>query len=183
MVGQILMVLLGIMVSQSMPLLAEGVADADERLIESKLLEWLQSTAVSQRGDKGRLLLECGGLDCCLFVEDGGESGCPKGEVALASGPALKRLGGLLRPMFLIKLDPVLRGWWLSRLVNALWLGVSSTSKSGPTTSVLLLRRRRMMCVLDSYGDDSLQQYNCLYSPCFLLLVYVPTMYYSVLCL
>jgi hypothetical protein len=160
------------MVSQSMPLLAGGVADAGERLIESKLLEWLQSSAVSQLGDKGRLLLECGGLDCCLFVEDGGGSGCPKGEVVLAPGPALKRLGGLLRPMFFIKLDPILQGWWLSRLVNALWLGVSSTPKSGPTTSVLLLQRRRMICVFDSYDDDNLQQYNCLYSPCFLLLVF-----------
>jgi hypothetical protein len=41
MVEQMLMAFLGIMVSQSMPLLAGGVADAGERLVESKLLEWL----------------------------------------------------------------------------------------------------------------------------------------------
>jgi hypothetical protein len=34
MVGQMLMVLLGIMVSQSMSLLIGGVADADERLVD-----------------------------------------------------------------------------------------------------------------------------------------------------
>jgi hypothetical protein len=45
MVGQMLMVLLGIMVSQSMFLLIGGVADADERLVESMLLEWLRSGA------------------------------------------------------------------------------------------------------------------------------------------
>jgi hypothetical protein len=47
MVGQMLMVLLGIMVSQSMSLLIGDVADADERLVESKLLEWLRSGAAS----------------------------------------------------------------------------------------------------------------------------------------
>jgi hypothetical protein len=41
MVGQMLMVFLGIMVSQFMPLLVGGVADASERLVDSKLLEWL----------------------------------------------------------------------------------------------------------------------------------------------
>jgi hypothetical protein len=39
MARQMLMVLLGIMVSQSMPLLAGGVADAGERLVESKVLK------------------------------------------------------------------------------------------------------------------------------------------------
>jgi hypothetical protein len=112
-----------------------------------------------------------------MFAEDGGGFYRLKGRVALAPNPALKRLGGLLRPMFLIGIDPVLRDWWLSRLVNASWLGVSSTSNSGPTTSALLLWRQRRMCVLDSCGDGSLQQYNHLYPPCFLLLVYVPTLY------
>jgi hypothetical protein len=60
------------------------------------------------------LLLECNGLDCCVFAEDGGGSGHLKGGVALALDPMLKKLGGLLRPMFLIGLDPVLRDWWLS---------------------------------------------------------------------
>jgi hypothetical protein len=41
MAEQMLMVLRGIMVFQSMHLLAGGVADASERLMESKLLEWL----------------------------------------------------------------------------------------------------------------------------------------------
>jgi hypothetical protein len=47
-----------------------------------------------------------------------------KGRVALALDPVLKKLGGLLSLMFLIGLDPALRGWWLSWLVNALWQGV-----------------------------------------------------------
>jgi hypothetical protein len=109
MVGQMLMVLLGIMVSQSILLLVGGVADTGERLVESKLLEWLRSGAASWVGDRDMLLLECGGLHYCLFAEDGGGFHRLKGEVALASGPALKRLGGLLRPMYLIRLDPVLR--------------------------------------------------------------------------
>jgi hypothetical protein len=47
MVGQMLMVFLGIMISQSMPLLVGGVADASEGLVEFKLLEWLRSDVVS----------------------------------------------------------------------------------------------------------------------------------------
>jgi hypothetical protein len=43
MVGQMLMMLLEIMVSQSIPLLVGGDVDAGERLVESKLLEWLRS--------------------------------------------------------------------------------------------------------------------------------------------
>jgi hypothetical protein len=39
MVGQMIMVFLGIMVFQFMPLLVESVANVDERLVESKLLE------------------------------------------------------------------------------------------------------------------------------------------------
>lgn len=42
-------------------------------------------------------------------------------------GLALKRLGGILRSMFLIGLDTSFRNWWLSQLVNVSWLGVSST--------------------------------------------------------
>jgi hypothetical protein len=72
--------------------------------------------------------------------------------VALAPDPVLKMLGGLLRPMFLIGLDPALRGWWLSRLVNASWLGVSSAPTSGPTAGAPLLRRRRWRFVLGSCG-------------------------------
>jgi hypothetical protein len=45
MVGQMLTVLLGIMVSQSMTLLAEG--DADERLVKSKLLGCLRYVVAS----------------------------------------------------------------------------------------------------------------------------------------
>jgi hypothetical protein len=134
MVGQMLMVLLELMVSQSMPLLLKGVADASERLVESKM-EWLQSGAASWRVDIDVLLLECGGLDCCVFVENGGGSGRLYGMAALALGPALKRLRGLLRLMFLIGLDPALQSWWLSRLINASWLGVSSMLKSGPMTA------------------------------------------------
>jgi hypothetical protein len=81
-----------------MPLLVGGVVDARERLVESKLLEWLQSGAMSWRDGRDGLLLECGDLDCCVFVEDGGGSGRLKGDVALAPDQALKRLGGLLCP-------------------------------------------------------------------------------------
>jgi hypothetical protein len=79
MVRQMLMVLLGIMVSQSMPLLVGGVVDPIERLVEFKLLEWLQSGAASRRGDRDGLLLECGGLGYCVFAEDGGGSDRLKG--------------------------------------------------------------------------------------------------------
>ena len=121
MVKRMLMVLVGIIVFQPMLLLVGGVADADERLVESKLLDQLRSGAVSWRGDGDGLLSECSGVDCCGSAEDGGGSGHLKGGVALALNPVLKRLGGLLRPMFFIGLDPVLRGWLLSRLVNASW--------------------------------------------------------------
>jgi hypothetical protein len=75
------------------------------------------------------MLLECGGLECCVFAEDGGRSSCLKGGLALAPDLVLKKLGGLLRPMFLIELDPALGDWWLLQLVNASWLGVSSANK------------------------------------------------------
>jgi hypothetical protein len=96
MVEQMLMVLLGIMVSQSMLLLVGGVADVGERLVESKKLEWLRSGAASWRGARDGLLLERGGFDYCVVVEDGGGSGRLKGGVVLAPDPALKRLRGLL---------------------------------------------------------------------------------------
>jgi hypothetical protein len=90
-----------------------------ERLVESKLLEWLQSGAASWHTSRDGLLLECSDLGCCMFAEHGGGSGRLKGGVALAPDLALKRLGGLLRPMFLIGIDPAIRGWWLPWLVNA----------------------------------------------------------------
>jgi hypothetical protein len=74
-----------------------------------------------------------------VFAEADGGSGRLKGGVALAPGSALKRLGGLLRPMFLFGLDPVLWGWWLLRLVNASWLEVYSALKSGSTDGALFL--------------------------------------------
>jgi hypothetical protein len=154
-----------------MSLLAGGVADAGERIVESKLLEWFRSGAMPWCSGRDRLLLVCGGSDCCVFAEDGGGFDCLKGGMALTLDPVLKRLGGLLQPKFLIGLDPVLRSWWLSRLVNTSWLGASSAPKSGPTTgALLLLRRWRRACVLDSCGVGSLQQYNrsC---PCVVLLV------------
>jgi hypothetical protein len=114
-----LMVFLEIMVFQSMPLLVGGVTDASERLVESKLLEWLRYDDVSLRGDRDGLLLEYVDLDCYVLVEDCGGSGCLNGGVGLAPDLALKRLGKHLRPIFFIGLDPVLRGRWLSWLVNA----------------------------------------------------------------
>jgi hypothetical protein len=79
--------------------------------VEFKLLEWFRSHATSWRGDKVGLLLECSGLDCCVFVEDGAGSSCLKGGVALAPDPVLNKFGALLWPMFLIGLDLALRGW------------------------------------------------------------------------
>jgi hypothetical protein len=110
-----------------------------------------------------------------MFAKDGGGSGRLKSGVAFAPDSVLKKLGGLLRPMFLIGLDPVLRGWWLSLLVNASWRGVSSAPICGQTMSAPLLRHRRRF-MLDSCGDGRLQQYNRLYPLCFMLLVYVPTL-------
>jgi hypothetical protein len=102
-----------------------------------------------------------------------------KGEVALALGSALKRYRGLLRLMFLIRIDPLLRGWWLPWLVNASWLGFFfQRSKNEPTTCVLLLRRWPMIRMLDSYDDDSLQQYTRLYSSYF----FVAHMYTNNVC-
>jgi hypothetical protein len=63
MVRQLLMVLLAIMVSQSMSLLDGRVVDDDERLVNSKLLEWLQFCAGSWDGGRDGLLLKFGGLD------------------------------------------------------------------------------------------------------------------------
>ena len=177
-VEQMPMVFVGIMVSQSMLLLVEGVANSGERLVESKLLERFGSDVASWRGNGEELLLECGGVVYCRSAEDGGGFGrLLKGGVAPAPDPALKRLGGLLRPMFFIGLDPVLRGWWLSRLANASWLGVSSTSRCGPTAGALLLRRRRKFWVLDSCGEGGMQQYTRLYHTSFMLLVCVPSLY------
>jgi hypothetical protein len=85
-----------------LPLLTGGVADAGERLVESKMLEWLRSGAASWCGVRDGLLLECGDLDYCVFAEDGGGSGRIKDGMALAPGSALKRFRGLLRPMFLL---------------------------------------------------------------------------------
>jgi hypothetical protein len=115
------------------------ITDADERLVESKLLEWLRSDDVSRHGGRDEFLFEFGDLDCCVIAEDDGGSGCLKGGMALALDPVLKRLGGLLPPMFLIRLDPVLWEWWLSWLSNASWLEVSSAPKTGPTNGALLL--------------------------------------------
>jgi hypothetical protein len=134
------MVLLGIMVSQSMFLLVGGVADVDERLVESKLLEWFRSSVVPWCSDRDRLLLVCGGFDCCMFAKDGGRSGW--GRMALALDSVLKRLGGLLRPIFLTGLDPLSRGWWLSQLVNASRPRASSAPNNGPISDALFLRQR-----------------------------------------
>jgi hypothetical protein len=57
-----LIVLLGIMVSQSMTLLAGGVADAGKRVVESKLLEWLQFGAPAWRGGRDWLLSDWAAL-------------------------------------------------------------------------------------------------------------------------
>jgi hypothetical protein len=42
-----------------------------------------------------------------VFADDAERSDRLNGRVALATDPALKRLRGLLRPMFLIGLDPI----------------------------------------------------------------------------
>jgi hypothetical protein len=79
--------------------------------VETKLLKWLRFGIVPRRDNGDTLFLECGGLDCCVFAKDDGGSGRLKGGVALAPDPMVKMLGGLLWPMFLIGLDPALRGW------------------------------------------------------------------------
>jgi hypothetical protein len=85
-----LMVLVGIMVSQPMLLFISGDAGADERFVQPKLLEWLLSGIASWRDDSDVLLLECGGgLDYSMFAEEGGGSGRLKGKVALAPDPVL----------------------------------------------------------------------------------------------
>jgi hypothetical protein len=64
-------------------------------------------------GGEDGLLLECGGLDCCWSAEHIGDPVTSR--VVLALDLSLKRLRGLLQQMFLIGLDPALRGYWLSR--------------------------------------------------------------------
>jgi hypothetical protein len=91
--------------------------------------------------------------------------------VALASDPALKRLGGLLRSMLLIGLDSVLRDWWLSWLVNVSRLEVSLALMCEPSTGALLLLNREgsvrltvaMMVVCSSTTVDVLLVLCCLY--------------------
>jgi hypothetical protein len=53
-----------------MPLLIGGVADADERLVESKLLEWLQSSTASWHDN--RMGYSWSAANVCLrkMVED-----------------------------------------------------------------------------------------------------------------
>jgi hypothetical protein len=96
MVGWILMVLVGITVSQPMLLLVGCDAGANKRFVEPKLLEWLQSGVASWRGDSDEMLLECGGLDCSMFAKEGGGSSRVKSGMALAPNPVLKKLEGLL---------------------------------------------------------------------------------------
>jgi hypothetical protein len=43
-------------------------------------------------------------------MDDGGESDRLKDGVVMSPDPALKRLEGLLQPMFLIRLDLILQG-------------------------------------------------------------------------
>jgi hypothetical protein len=119
MVGRMFMMLVGIVVSQPMLLFVGGDAGAGKESVEPKMLEWLRSRVALWRGGMDVRLLECGGPNCCMFVKEGGGSGRQKGGVALAPNLVLKKLEGLLRPMFFIGLDPALRDWWLPRLVNA----------------------------------------------------------------
>jgi hypothetical protein len=123
--------------------------------VEHKLLESFRSSTTSWRRGRDGLLLECDGLEYCVFVEDGAGSDCLKDEMALAPDPVLKKFGELLRPMFLIGQDPVLRGWWLTRLIYASWLGVSSAPMSGTITGDPLLRRQSRF-VLDNCGNGRL---------------------------
>ena len=102
-------------------LLIGGVDGADERLMDSKLLEHLRSDVASWHGGRDGLHLKCGGVDYCRSAEDGAGSDRLKGGVALVPDPAMKRKGGILRLMLFIGVDPTLQDWWLSRLVNASW--------------------------------------------------------------
>jgi hypothetical protein len=102
------MVLLEMMVFQFILQFARPVADADERLVESKLSEWFSIWRCALAWRQIWVVLERDAFDCCVFVEDNGGFGLLKGEVALATNPALKRLKGLLWSMVLIGLDPFL---------------------------------------------------------------------------
>jgi hypothetical protein len=76
---------LGIMVSRSLLLLIGGVTGADERLVESKLLEWLRSGTMSWCGGRDGLLLECDSGNYCWCTKEGrGFDRLIKGGVALA---------------------------------------------------------------------------------------------------
>jgi hypothetical protein len=57
-----LMVLVGIMVSQPILLFVGGDAGAGERFVEPKLLEWLRSGVAPWRGGRNKLFFGCGGL-------------------------------------------------------------------------------------------------------------------------
>jgi hypothetical protein len=57
MVERILMVLVGIMVSQPILLFVGGDAGAGERFVEPKLLEWLRSGVAPWRGSGNKLFL------------------------------------------------------------------------------------------------------------------------------
>jgi hypothetical protein len=48
------------------------IADADERLVKPKILEWLRYDAASWHGGKNGLLLKCDGLDFFVFEKVGG---------------------------------------------------------------------------------------------------------------
>jgi hypothetical protein len=94
-----LMMLVGIMVSELMLLLVGCDAGADERFVEPKLLERLiWRCVVAWR--KGWAAL--GVWQACAFGEDGGGSGRLRDAVALAPDLVLKKLGGLIRPIFLL---------------------------------------------------------------------------------
>jgi hypothetical protein len=99
-VAEQMLMLLGVMVSRSLPLLVGGVAGANERLVESKQLErWC---VTSWHGGGHRLLMECDDGNCCWSAEEGTGFSCLfKGGVVLALDRTFKRLRGLLRPMFL----------------------------------------------------------------------------------
>jgi hypothetical protein len=85
-----LMVLIGIMVSQLMLLLVGGDAGIDERFVEPTLLEWLRFGAALWRGGREGKLLECGRLDYRVFAEDGGGSGLLKGRGGAGSGSGVE---------------------------------------------------------------------------------------------
>lgn len=141
--------------------LGGGPAHATEEPEGSWLLEQQLSGASAWCGGGGVLLRKDSG-GCCRgsAVEEGGSGRLFGGGLVSSPDPALKGLGeqvqeGLrLRPISLIDPDPVLRSWWLLRLINAFRQGASSAPRFVVASGAPLLWRRRRAWALGGRDED-----------------------------